>query len=124
MSLGNIMADASLTRPTLNSIRAQKLLILVVILGALLYGLINHDFGEIIIAAISDAYIQVTSFVAATLFLFYTIERIFKFNLMSRSRQGSSSRQARLEAVGHERTQGQERQGRAGAADRAAAAGA
>ena len=75
------MADASLTRPTLNSIRAQKLLILVVILGALLYGLINHDFGEIIIAAISDAYIQVTSFVAATLFLFYTIERIFKFNL-------------------------------------------
>ena len=75
------MAGASLAHPKLNSIRTQKLLILTVILGALVYGLINREFGEIVISAISDAYIQVTSFVAATLFLFYTIERVFKFNL-------------------------------------------
>ena len=81
MSLGNSMAGASLAHPKLNSIRTQKLLILTVILGALVYGLINREFGEIVISAISDAYIQVTSFVAATLFLFYTIERVFKFNL-------------------------------------------
>ena len=36
---------------------------------------------DVIIAAIADAYIQVTTFVAATLFLFYGLERWFKFDL-------------------------------------------
>ncbi len=81
MSLGKSMAETSSAQPKSNSINTQKLLILVVILGAFAYGLLNQDFGKIIMASISDAYIQVTSFVAATLFLFYSIERLFKFNL-------------------------------------------
>ena len=81
MSLGNSVAEASFLHPKFNSIKTQKLIISIVILGALGYGLINNEFGGIIISSISDAYIQVTSFVAATLFLFYGIERLFKFDI-------------------------------------------
>ena len=75
------MAETYLEQPKSNAINTQKSLILVVILGALAYGLLNRDFGKIVMASISDAYIQVTSFVAATLFLFYSIERVFKFDI-------------------------------------------
>ena len=73
MSWRNSIAEASLQPPKANLIFNQKLLISGFILLALGYGLINHEFGEIIISSIADAYIQVTSFVAATLFLFYGI---------------------------------------------------
>ncbi len=81
MSWRNSIAEASLQPPKANLIFNQKLLISGFILLALGYGLINHEFGEIIISSIADAYIQVTSFVAATLFLFYGIERLFKIDL-------------------------------------------
>ena len=77
----NSIAEASLQSPKANLIFNQKLLISCFILLALGYGLINHEFGEIIISSIADAYIQVTSFVAATLFLFYGIERLFKIDI-------------------------------------------
>ena len=75
------MADASVASTRLNSVNSQKLVITLFILSVLGYGLLNHEFGEIIIASIADAYIQVTSFVAATLFLFYGIERLFKIDI-------------------------------------------
>ena len=75
------MADASVASTRLNSINSQKLVITLFILSVLGYGLLNHEFGEIVIASIADAYIQVTSFVAATLFLFYGIERLFKIDI-------------------------------------------
>ena len=81
MSWRNSIAEASLQPPKAKLIFNQKLLISGFILLALVYGLINHEFGEIIISSIADAYIQVTSFVAATLFLFYGIERLFKIDL-------------------------------------------
>ena len=77
----NSIAEASLQPPKAKLIFNQKLLISGFISLALVYGLINHEFGEIIISSIADAYIQVTSFVAATLFLFYGIERLFKIDL-------------------------------------------
>ena len=77
----NSIAEASLQPPKGNLILNQKLLISGFILLAIGYGLINHEFGEIIISSVADAYIQVTSFVAATLFLFYGIERLFKIDL-------------------------------------------
>ena len=81
MSAGNSMADASVASNRLNSVNSQKLVITLFILSVLGYGLLNHEFGEIVIASIADAYIQVTSFVAATLFLFYGIERLFKIDI-------------------------------------------
>ncbi|CAI8426556.1 MAG: Uncharacterised protein [SAR116 cluster bacterium] len=75
------MADASVASTRLNSVNSQKLVITLFILSVLGYGLLNHEFGEIVIASIADAYIQVTSFVAATLFLFYGIERLFKIDI-------------------------------------------
>ncbi len=81
MSWRNSIAEASLQPPKAKLIFNQKLLISGFILLALGYGLINHEFGEIIISSIADAYIQVTSFVAATLFLFYGIERLFKIDI-------------------------------------------
>ena len=75
------MADVSLARILPNPVSSQKLVISVFTLSVLGYGLLNHEFGEIIIASIADAYIQVTSFVAATLFLFYGIERLFKIDI-------------------------------------------
>ncbi len=81
MSAGNSMADASVASTRPNSVNSQKLVITLFILSVLGYGLLNHEFGEIVIASIADAYIQVTSFVAATLFLFYGIERLFKIDI-------------------------------------------
>ena len=75
------MADASVSSTRPNSVNSQKLVITLFILSVLGYGLLNHEFGEIVIASIADAYIQVTSFVAATLFLFYGIERLFKIDI-------------------------------------------
>ena len=81
MSAGSSMADSSVASTRPNSVNSQKLVITLFILSALGYGLLNREFGEIIIASIADAYIQVTSFVAATLFLFYGIERLFKIDI-------------------------------------------
>ena len=75
------MADASVASTRPNSVNSQKLVITLFILSVLGYGLLNQEFGEIIVASIADAYIQVTSFVAATLFLFYGIERLFKIDI-------------------------------------------
>ena len=75
------MADASVASTRPNSVNSQKLVITLFILSVLGYGLLNHEFGEIVLASIADAYIQVTSFVAATLFLFYGIERLFKIDI-------------------------------------------
>ena len=75
------MADTLVASTRPNSVNSQKLLITLFILSVLGYGLLNHEFGEIVIASIADAYIQVTSFVAATLFLFYGIERLFKIDI-------------------------------------------
>ena len=52
------------------------------------WGVSDSDFASVIMATIADAYLQVTTFVAATLLLFYGIEKIFGFNavqLMARS---------------------------------------
>lgn len=84
MQPGKYMANA-LAHPTpLNSFISQKSIISGIILMALGYGLLNPEFGEVIIASIADAYIQVTSFVAATLFLFYGIERLFKIDITAK----------------------------------------
>ena len=49
---------------------------------------LDSDFAQLLIGTISDAYLQVTTFVAATLLVFYGIERLFGFDairLLSRS---------------------------------------
>ena len=81
MSAGNSMASSTLAPKYSGSHKGQKLIISIFIMGTLGYSLLNHKFGEIVVASIADAYIQVTSFVAATLFLFYGIERLFKINI-------------------------------------------
>ena len=53
-----------------------------------IWSLSDGEFAQVIISTIADAYLQVTTFVAATLLIFYGIERLFGFNavkLLSRS---------------------------------------
>ena len=63
----------------------------VLLLGALILAssaLASPEFAQVLIGTISDAYLQVTTFVAATLLIFYGIERLFGFDairLLSRS---------------------------------------
>ena len=62
------------------------LLVSALLLG--IWSLSDGDFAQVIISTIADAYLQVTTFVAATLLIFYGIERLFGFNavkLLSRS---------------------------------------
>ncbi len=62
------------------------LLIVALMLG--IWSLLDAQFAQVIISTIADAYLQVTTFVAATLLIFYGLERLFGFNavqLLSRS---------------------------------------
>ena len=49
-----------------------------VLLGGWAVEVISGDFAEVFFAAISDAYLQVSAFVAVTFLLFYGIEKLFK----------------------------------------------
>ena len=57
---------------------------LAILLPAILAGFAmtttNSEFGDIIFAAIADAYIQVSTFVAGTFFIFYGIEKFLKID--------------------------------------------
>ena len=54
----------------------QTTVIMVVIMAVLMTSLVfTAELTEVILAAIADAYIQVTTFVAATLFIFYGLEK-------------------------------------------------
>ena len=76
--------------PAPHSKRPQSLHV-VLLLGAVILAssaMVNPEFARVLIGTISDAYLQVTTFVAATLLIFYGIERLFGFDairLLSRS---------------------------------------
>ena len=53
---------------------------------------VESEFNDILFNAIADAYIQVSTFVAGTLFIFYGIERVFKVDAAALLRTASSRR--------------------------------
>ena len=68
--------------PAPHSKRPQSLHV-VLLLGAVILAssaMVNPEFARVLIGTISDAYLQVTTFVAATLLIFYGIERLFGFD--------------------------------------------
>ena len=79
-----------ITASTLQPRRPQSIH-MVLLFGAIILAssaAVNPDFAQVLIGTISDAYLQVTTFVAATLLIFYGIERLFGFDairLLSRS---------------------------------------
>ena len=79
-----------ITASTLPPRRSQSIHVILLLCAVILAGsaTVNPDFAELLIGTISDAYLQVTTFVAATLLIFYGIERLFGFDairLLSRS---------------------------------------
>ena len=54
--------------------------LLFVALTLAIWSLTDANFAQVIISTIADAYLQVTTFVAATLLIFYGLERLFGFN--------------------------------------------
>ena len=74
MTTANIVTDAKTER----RINLPLLVIVVGFCAALLYDL---TLFEVMFAAIADAYLQVSTFVAGTLLLFFLAERAFKFDL-------------------------------------------
>ena len=68
----------------------QTLLILgPVLIAATLLQVSKHELAEIIFASISDAYLQVSTFVAATFFIFYGIEKFLKIDATAMLRRDS-----------------------------------
>jgi len=62
---------------------------LAVVLGLLTLAILPGEFGQLTRGLMTDAYLQVSAFVAATLLLFYGIERLFRFDIgtaLSRAR--------------------------------------
>ncbi len=69
---------AELNENSIGPFRTKRLLIaLLIVLLAILPG----HLGELTRTLLTDAYVQVSAFVAATLLLFYGAEKIFKFDL-------------------------------------------
>ena len=71
-----------ITASTLPPRRPQSIH-MVLLFGAIILAssaFVNAEFAQVLIGTISDAYLQVTTFVAATLLIFYGIERLFGFD--------------------------------------------
>ena len=71
-----------ITASTLPPRRPQSIH-MVLLFGAIILAssaFVNAEFARVLIGTISDAYLQVTTFVAATLLIFYGIERLFGFD--------------------------------------------
>ena len=71
-----------ITASTLPPRRPQSIH-MVLLFGAIILAssaFVNAEFAQVLIGTISDAYLQVTTFVAATLLIFYGIERLFDFD--------------------------------------------
>ena len=54
--------------------------LLFIALTVAIWSFTDANFAQVIISTIADAYLQVTTFVAATLLIFYGLERLFGFN--------------------------------------------
>ena len=65
-------------RDNIGPFRSKRL---IVVLIYLTLALAPGELGELTRALMTDAYVQVSSFVAATLLLFYGAERVYKFNI-------------------------------------------
>ena len=72
-------SPSTLSQPSLPEKSGQALHGFMLVLPALLAGFTmittDTDFGEVIFSSIADAYIQVSTFVAATLLIVYGIEK-------------------------------------------------
>lgn len=66
------------TQDTLGPFRTKRLL---VVLALLALAVAPGELGDLTRALMTDAYVQVSSFVAATLILFYGAERVFNFDI-------------------------------------------
>ena len=80
--------DASLAQPPVKTPQMMPLILALSVTILAGFALSNSDFADVLIGTVADAYLQVTTFVAATLLLFYGIERLFGIDairLLSRS---------------------------------------
>lgn len=91
------MTDVSLTQtaPSFGPFRPKRLLVALIFVA--LAVMPNH-LGMLTRGLMTDAYVQVSSFVAATLLLFYGAERVFKFDI-GLALRGSKAAQVPLAAL-------------------------
>ncbi|MGC6517521.1 MAG: putative manganese transporter [Candidatus Puniceispirillaceae bacterium] len=72
------LLTANQTLPLLLQRQTRFPVILVLLAGWLaIWAFLDQAFAQVIISTIADAYLQVTTFVAATLLFFYGLERVF-----------------------------------------------
>ena len=74
------MTTANIVRET-HTVRRINLPLLIIVTGFCAAILYDPTLVEVMFAAIADAYLQVSTFVAGTLLLFFMAERAFKFDL-------------------------------------------
>ena len=84
-------SPSTLGQPSLPEKSGQALHGFMLVLPALLAGIImittDTDFGEVIFSSIADAYIQVSTFVAATLLIVYGIEKFLNIDVTAALRR-------------------------------------
>ncbi|MDH5452394.1 MAG: putative manganese transporter, partial [Paracoccaceae bacterium] len=72
----NPLSDATIT--AVGRFRPWRVLIAMALIGL---ALVPGDLGELTRGLMTDAFVQVSAFVAATLLLFYGAERLFRFDI-------------------------------------------
>lgn len=72
------MTDTAVLTAPMGKLRPKRLLVLAIMLAL---ALAPGQLGELTRGLMTDAYVQVSVFVAATLLIFYGAERVFKFDI-------------------------------------------
>ena len=67
----------------------SALILLPVLIAATMLQMAEHELADIIFTSISDAYLQVSTFVAATFFIFYGVEKFLKIDATAMLRRDS-----------------------------------
>jgi len=75
---GNNAAPVFVAKDKIGPFRSKRFIVVLIYLAL---AMAPGHLGELTRALMTDAYVQVSSFVAATLLLFYGAERVFKFNI-------------------------------------------
>lgn len=70
-------------------LRQAFLILIPVLVAATLLQIADHELADIIFASIADAYLQVSTFVAATFFIFYGVEKFLNIDATAMLRRDS-----------------------------------
>ena len=75
------MTTQTQTAPSVGRERKVNRPLALIVLSVCLAVMLDPSAFDVVVASISEAYLAVATFVAATLLVFFSLERLFKFDL-------------------------------------------